>query len=306
MSGVYLIANNYSMTKEQTAIKTTYFSIVGNTCLAIIKWLAGYFGNSYALIADAIESTTDIFSSLLVLFGIKYSNKPADKNHPYGHGRAEALVTFLVVGFLITSATIIAYESIKNMRTPHELPKPYTLIILGSIIIWKEITYRLVIKKSKETNSTSLKADAWHHRSDAITSIAAFIGISIALVFGKGYESADDWAALFASVFILYNSYRILRPALGEIMDEHLYDDLINNIREVSGKVEGVLYTEKCLIRKAGMKYLVDLHATVDANMTVKQGHEIAHKLKNTLQKEIPELGHVLIHIEPNEQTSIE
>lgn len=294
------------MTKEQTAIKTTYFSIAGNTGLAIIKWMTGYFGNSYALIADAIESTTDIFSSFLVLFGIKYSNKPADKNHPYGHGRAEALVTFIVVGFLITSAVIIAYESIQNMRTPHELPKPYTLIILGSIIIWKEIAYRLVIKKSKETNSTSLKADAWHHRSDAITSIAAFIGISIAIILGKGYESADDWAALFASVFILYNSYRILRPALGEIMDEHLYDELTNKIREVSGKVEGVLYTEKCLIRKAGMKYLVDLHATVDANMTVKQGHEIAHKLKNTLQKEIPELGHVLIHIEPNEQNSME
>ncbi|MBK5270669.1 MAG: cation transporter [Bacteroidia bacterium] len=294
------------MTKEQTAIKTTYFSIAGNTCLAIIKWLTGYFGNSYALIADAIESTTDISSSFLVLFGIKYSSKPADKNHPYGHGRAEALVTFLVVGFLITSATIIAYKSIINMQTPHESPKPYTLIILGTIIIWKEISYRLVIRKSKETNSTSLKADAWHHRSDAITSIAAFIGISIAIILGKGYESADDWAALFASVFILYNSYRILRPALGEIMDEHLYEDLTNKIREISGKVDGVLYTEKCLIRKAGMKYLIDLHATVDANITVKQGHDIAHKLKDTLQKEIPELGHVLIHIEPNEPSSSE
>jgi len=294
------------MTKELTAIKTTYFSIAGNTFLAIIKWLTGYFGNSYALIADAIESTTDIFSSFLVLFGIKYSHKPADKNHPYGHGRAEALVTFLVVGFLITSATIIAYKSIMNMQTPHELPKPYTLIILGTIIIWKEISYRLVIRKSKETNSTSLKADAWHHRSDAITSIAAFIGISIAIILGKGYESADDWAALFASVFILYNSYRILRPALGEIMDEHLYDDLTNKIREVSIKVDGVLYTEKCLIRKAGMKYLIDLHTTVDANITVKQGHDIAHKLKDTLQQEIPELGHVLIHIEPNEPSSSE
>ncbi|MES1214424.1 MAG: cation diffusion facilitator family transporter [Bacteroidota bacterium] len=290
------------MTKEQTAIKTTYFSIVGNTCMAIIKWLAGYFGNSYALIADAIESTTDIFSSLLILFGIKYSNKPADKNHPYGHGRAEALVTFLVVGFLITSATIIVYESIKNIRTPHHLPKPYTLIILGTIIIWKEISYRLVIKKSKETNSSSLKADAWHHRSDAITSIAAFIGISVAIILGKGYESADDWAALFASIFIYYNSYLILRPALGEIMDEHLYDGMINRIREVSAKVDGVLYTEKCFVRKAGMVYHVDLHATVDANITVKEGHHIAHNLKDTLRQEIPELGHVLIHIEPGEQ----
>lgn len=287
------------MSTEKTAVKTTYFSIISNAGLALVKGLAGYFGNSYALIADAIESTTDIFSSCLVLFGIKYSNRPADKNHPYGHGRAEPLITFLVVGFLITSATIIAYESILNIKTPHDLPKPFTLFILAAIIVWKEMSYRFVIKKSKETHSSSLKADAWHHRSDAITSISAFIGISIALVFGKGYESADDWAALFSSAFILYNSYLIFRPALGEIMDEHLYDDLLSDIRRVSSTVNGIIETEKCFIRKAGMKYHVDLHAVVNANITVKAGHDLAHLLKDTLRAEIPSLGHVLIHIEP-------
>lgn len=290
------------MSKEQQAIRATYFSIIGNTCLAIIKGLAGFFGNSYALIADAIESTTDIFASLLVLFGIKYSNRPADDNHPYGHGRAEPLITFLVVGFLITSATIIAYESIRNIQTPHDLPQSWTLIILGAIIIWKEYSFQLVMKRSIETNSSSLKADAWHHRSDAITSVAAFIGITIALVLGKGYESADDWAALFASCFILYNSYLIFRPALSEIMDEHLYDDLIEHIRTVAIRVEGIIDTEKCFIRKSGMKYHVDLHAIVNAEISVKQGHQLAHKLKDTLRKEIPELGHVLIHIEPDDE----
>jgi cation diffusion facilitator family transporter len=289
------------MSHEKKAIKATYFSIVGNTCLAIIKGFAGFFGNSYALIADAIESTTDIFASFLVLFGIKYSNRPADKNHPYGYGRAEPLITFLVVGFLITSATIIAYESIINIRTPHDLPKSWTLFVLGVIIIWKEYSFRLVMKRSIETNSSSLKADAWHHRSDAITSVSAFIGISIALILGKGYESADDWAALFASGFILYNSYLIFRPALGEIMDEHLNDDLIEEIRKVSYKVTGIIGTEKCFIRKAGMKFHVDLHAIVDANISVKEGHELAHNLKDALRNEIPELGHVLIHVEPDE-----
>ncbi len=289
------------MTNEQTAIKATYFSIIGNTSLALIKGLAGFFGNSYALVADAIESTTDIFASFLVLFGIKYSNRPADENHPYGHGRAEPLITFLVVGFLITSATIIAYESIQNIGTPHDLPKAWTLIVLGLIIGWKEYSFQTVMKKSIITNSSSLKADAWHHRSDAITSVAAFVGISIALILGKGYESADDWAALFASFFILYNSYLIFRPALGEIMDEHRYDDLVENIREESLKVEGIIGTEKCFIRKAGMKYHVDLHAIVDANISVKEGHDLAHKLKDALRSKIMELGHVLIHIEPNE-----
>ena len=288
------------MNNEQTAIRTIYFSIIGNTSLALIKGLAGFFGNSYALIADAIESTTDIFSSLLVLFGLKYAKRPADKNHPYGHGKIEPLITFLVVAFLVTSATIIAYESIQNIQTPHKVPKSWTLIVLGCIILWKEISFRIVLKKSKETNSSSLKADAWHHRSDAITSIMAFIGISIALIFGKGYETADDWAALFASAFILYNSYLIFRPALGEIMDEHLYDDLLEEIREESIKVKGVVGTEKCFIRKAGMKYHVDLHAIVDGEISVKEGHDIAHNLKDYLRNEIPNLGHVLIHIEPD------
>lgn len=284
-----------------TAVRTAYFSIAVNTALAIIKWLAGYFGNSYALIADAIESTSDILASVLVLVGLKYSNKPADENHPYGHGRAEPLMTFVVVAFLVISAGVIAYESVQNIRTPHDAPQPYTLIILGAIILWKEASFQFVMRKSKQTGSSSLMADAWHHRSDAITSVAAFIGISAALLLGKGYEAADDWAALFASAFILYNSYVIFRPALGEIMDEHVHHDLVEQIRAVAKTVDGVTGTEKCFIRKAGLKYHVDLHASVDAHITVKEGHDIAHRLKNILLKEIPQLGNILIHIEPNE-----
>ena len=287
------------MGKEQTAIKTTYFSIVSNISLALIKGLAGFFGNSYALIADAIESTADVFSSMLVLFGLKYASRPPDKTHPYGHGRIEPLVTFLVVAFLVTSATVIAYESIQNIQTPHKTPKAWTLIVLGCIILWKEISYRIVIKKSIETNSSSLKADAWHHRSDAITSVMAFTGISIALIFGEGYETADDWAALLASFFILYNSYLIFRPALGEIMDEHVYDELVEEIRNVSVSVDGILDTEKCLVRKVGLKYQVDLHAIVDGEISVFEGHKLSHQLKDVLLLKIPSLSNILIHIEP-------
>lgn len=288
------------MKDEQTAIRATYFSIAGNTGLAIVKGLAGFFGNSFALIADAIESTADILSSLLVLFGFKYAKRPADENHPYGHGKIEPLITFLVVAFLVVSATGIAYQSIINIQTPHESPQAWTLLILGVIILWKEISYRIIIKKSKEIHSTSLKADAWHHRSDAITSVMAFVGISISIFLGEGFEAADDWAALLASGFIIYNSYLIFRPALAEIMDENLYNDLIEEIRAVSLTVTGVLGTEKCFIRKTGMKYHVDLHAIVRGELSVKEGHDLAHKLKNTLRTEIPKLGHVLIHIEPN------
>ncbi|MCF4101513.1 cation diffusion facilitator family transporter [Gillisia sp. M10.2A] len=285
----------------EKAISTSYLSILGNALLAIIKGIAGVFGNSYALIADAIESTTDVFSSLLVLLGLKYASRPADDNHPYGHGKAEPLITFAIVGFLVVSATVIAYESIQHIRTPHKVPKPYTLIVLGAIVIIKEIFYRVVARRGEQTKSTALKADAWHHRSDAITSLMAFVGISIALFMGKGYETADDWAALFASGFILYNAYLILRPALGEVMDEHMYDDMILDIREVAEQVEGVKETEKCYVRKTGMTYHVDLHIGVNSEISVKEGHFIAHKVKDELLAKIPEIADVLIHVEPSD-----
>ncbi|MBD1430267.1 MULTISPECIES: cation diffusion facilitator family transporter [Sphingobacterium] len=287
-------------TKQSRAAKRTiYFSILGSFGLALIKWLAGFFGNSFALIADAIESTSDIFSSILVLLGIKYSERPADKTHPYGHGRIEPLITFIVVIFLVISATFIAHQSLINIRTPHDLPKPWTLIILGLIIIWKEISYQVVMRKARILNSSSLKADAWHHRSDAITSVAAFIGISMALLLGDGYQSADDWAALFASGFIIYNCYRIFRPALGEIMDENLYEDMVEVIKEKSLNVKGLIATEKCFVRKNGMYFLVDIHAIVPSEFTVKEGHDIAHNLKDYLMAEMPEISNVFVHIEP-------
>jgi cation diffusion facilitator family transporter len=291
------------MTENQSknAEKAGIVSLISNLILTIIKALVGIFGNSYALIADAIESATDVFTSAFVIFGIKYANKPADDNHPYGHGKIEPLITFLVVLFLISSATLIAYQSIVNIQTPHQSPAWWTIPVLTMIIIWKEISYRYLIQKSKETKGNILKAEAWHHRSDAITSFAALIGISIAVYFGAGFEAADDWAALLASGFIYYNSYLIFRPALGELLDEHLYEDMVVEIRKTSLKVNGVINTEKCYIRKVGFHYFVDLHAIVDAHISVKDGHEISHRLKDQLLAEIPQIKNVLIHIEPHE-----
>jgi len=273
--------------------------MVSSVFLAAIKFLAGIFGNSFALIADGIESVVDVFSSILVLVGLRYAERPPDENHPYGHGKAEPLITFLVVVFLVMSAATIAWQAIINIQDPHALPKPFTLIILAAIIIWKEISFQLVNKRSKKLKSSALKAEAWHHRSDAITSIAAFLGISIAIFGGEGFEVADDYAALVAVAFILYNCYKIFRPALGEVMDENIYEDLTEKIRLISVEVKGVKDTEKCFIRKAGMKYHVDLHAIVDGEISVTEGHHISHQLKDRLCEEIPELGNVLIHVEP-------
>lgn len=292
------------MPKSSLAIRTIIFSLLGNAVLAGIKFLTGIFGNSYALIADGIESVVDVFASLLILFGLKYSARPADSNHPYGHGKAEPLITFLVVVFLIISAATIAYQAIQNILSSHESPRPFTLLVLAGIILWKEISFQVVNRRSKKLKSSSLKAEAWHHRSDAITSVAAFIGISIAIFGGEGFESADDYAALFAVIFILFNCYRIFRPALSEVMDEDNFSELTEEIRAISLTVPGVEGTEKCFVRKAGMKYHVDLHALVLGSLTVTEGHDISHALKDKLQENIPELGNILIHIEPIHPTN--
>jgi cation diffusion facilitator family transporter len=284
---------------RKIAIGASIFSLVGNLLMAIIKWLAGYFGNSYALIADAIESTGDILASTLVLIGLRYTYRPADDDHPYGHGRIEPIITFVVVMFMAVSAFIIAYESIVNILHPHEKPKVFTIYVLVPIIIWKEISFQIVNRRAIKTNSTSLKADAWHHRSDAITSVAALIGISIALYFGDGYESADDIAALFASGFIFFNAYKIFRPAFGEMMDENYHSELIQEIRVLVSKVKGVVDSEKCFIRKTGTHYQVDLHVVVNGNLSVREGHTIAHNVKDKLLQENPNISYVLVHIEP-------
>ena len=285
---------------HRKAIKSIQISIAGNLILALVKGLTGYLGHSFALVADGIESTSDVMSSFLVLLALRYASRPADENHPYGHGKAEPLITFVIVGFLGLSATIIVVQSINNIMTPHTSPAPYTLFVLGGVIVVKEIFYRLMKQTSREVKSSALRADAWHHRSDAITSLAAFVGISVALILGEGYEMADDYAALLASGFIFYNSYLIFRPALGEIMDEHQYDDFILSIKSTSKEVKGILEIEKCLVRKTGMTYYIDLHAVVDGEMSVREGHTLAHRLKDKLKLDFPQIADVLIHIEPD------
>lgn len=295
----YFCILNFEMSSEQ-AIKTSIFSILGNVFFAVVKFIAGILGNSYALIADAIESTADVFASILVWVGLKYSTKPADENHPYGHGRFEVISTFAVIGFLVVSATVIAIESIKNIQTPHEAPKVFTLWVLAGVILFKELSYQYVIYQSKKTHSSSLKADAWHHRSDAITSVMAFIGIVFAIYLGDGFEAADDVAALLASFFIVYNAYKIFKPIISEISDEQVYDDMIEDVRSVAKTIPGVIDTEKCHIRKMGMTFYVDLHLIVNGNLSVIEGHRIAHNLKDEIQRKIPQIADVLVHTEPD------
>lgn len=281
-------------------IRTTFLGIVANFLLAIIKGIAGVFGHSFALVADSMESSGDILTSLFVLIGLKTASRPPDENHPYGHGRAEPLAAMAVSAILLGASVVIAVQSLHYILTPHEGPKAFTLWILGGVVIIKEILFRYSIRKGKEIGSVAVRADAFHHRSDAVTSLAAFVGISVALIGGEGYESADDWAALIASGFIALNAYAIIRPALSEVMEEAQPPELIEAIKKEALTVEGVFAIDKCYVRKMGFVYYVDIHLVVDRNLTVKRGHDIAHNVKDALRASSLSIADVLTHVEPD------
>lgn len=288
---------------QQVRINQVKRNLIGglllNSCLAFIKFIAGILGHSFALIADSIESFADVISSTIILLGFKYATKPPDKDHPYGHGKAEPLITFIIVLFLIGSSFFIIFHAIENFHKPHKIPQIWTLYVLFFIISTKEFFYQYSKRNSKKAESSLLNAEAEHHRSDVFTSLAAFIGISISILMGSDYQFADNIAAIIAGLIILFNAYSILRPALGEIMDEHIYSDFVKEIKASTIEVNGALATDKCFVRKQGMYYLIDLHLVVDGKISVDKGHEIAHRVKKHLKTKYPNIEDVLIHIEP-------
>ncbi|MCL4734905.1 MAG: cation diffusion facilitator family transporter [Candidatus Omnitrophica bacterium] len=285
----------------QVCLQTTLLGILLNACLAAAKGIAGVIGHSYALIADAIESTSDIASSLIVYGGLKIASIPPDEDHPYGHGKAEPLAAMLVAFALLTAALAIIIQSIREIQTPHHAPAPFTLYILIGVVIVKESLYRYVINVGDKTQSTAVITDAWHHRSDAITSAATGVGIAIALICGPGYEAADDWAALLASGIIILNAIRLLRPALAEVMDAAPGNGMEQQVRDAALAVRGVTGLDVCNVRKMGLHYYVDLHVLVDGDLPVRDGHEIAHRVKDAIRKAQPRIHDILIHIEPTE-----
>ena len=201
---------------------------------------------------------------------------------------------------LLGAAVFIAYESIRLIQTPHKTPAAYTLIVLIAVVIIKEFMFRYVERIANDIGSTAVKGDAWHHRSDAITSFTAAIGITIALIGGEGYESADDWAALVAAGFIVYNAWHIFEPALNEVMDKAPPQYLVEEVKVLAREVAGVQDVEKCFIRKSGFEFFVDIHVVVDGNLTVREGHKIGHDVKDYIMQHKPLIYNVLTHIEPS------
>jgi cation diffusion facilitator family transporter len=282
-------------------MKSALAGIIANAVLAVVKVTTGVVGNSYALVADGIESTADIFSSAVVWTGLRIASREPDDTHPYGHGKAESLAALVVAFGLLVAAAVIAYQAVHEIRMPHHAPAWYTLVVLLGVIITKGLLSRYVARTGEEIQSTAVRTDAWHHLSDALTSAAAFVGISIALAGGKGYESADDWAALFACVIITYNGISLTGQALHEVMDGAVPGDTVSKVRQISGGVDGVERIEKVRVRKSGTGLLMDIHVQVDGNLTVTQGHEIGGTVKTQLMRSDMNVQDVVIHLEPLE-----
>ncbi len=288
-------------TPVQTGLKTSGSAIGINVVLAVGKIVTGVFGNSNALIADGTESAADTFSSMIVWLGLRISARPPDHTHPYGHDKAESIAAVVVSFAVLGAAALIAFQSIRAIvSTQTGAPAPYTLVVLLVVIVVKELMYRRIHSIGKRIHSSSLKSDAWHHRADAITSLAAFTGISIALIGGEGFESADDWAALAVCAIIAFTGGRLLLTSMNEVMDAAAPEETQVAVRRIAGETEGVVNIEKCRIRKSGLGILMDIHVVVDGGLQVRQGHLIGHQVQQRLHEAMPEIRDVVVHIEPD------
>jgi cation diffusion facilitator family transporter len=292
-----------AQTPEQMVKRGLRSSLTGigfNLVLALFKCTTGLIGHSFALIADGIESLSDVISSTVVYLGLRVAIKPPDEEHPYGYGKAEPVAAVIVGLALIAAAIVIGIESIRQIQTPHPVPEPYTLWVLFSVVGVKILLSRYVSSVGKGIDSSAVRSDAWHHLSDAITSTFAFVGISIALWTGNA--AADDWAALCAAPVIIFNAWRQLRMPFEELLDIAPAPQLEQQVRSLASSVPGVVGLEKCHVRKMGFFYYVDLHVVVDGALTVRQGHNIAHDVEDSLLEKVPKIAEVLVHVEPEEE----
>jgi cation diffusion facilitator family transporter len=293
------VENRTGSSMSRTGARVALLGLVINVVLAAVKIVAGVVGHAYVLIADGMESALDVAGSIVIWGGLTVAARPPDRTHPYGHGKAEPIAALVVAICVLAAAIGLAIESVREILTPHHGPAPFTLAILVVVIVIKEFLFRYVNRIGQDLESTAVRTDAWHHRSDALTSGAAFIGISVALIGGERWQSADDWAALFACAVIATNGVLLALPALQEIMDTAPAGKIVKSILAVASSVPGVVEVEKCYARKMGLDYYVDLHVGVDGNISVHQGHEIAHRVKSAIQQSDSRVADVLVHIEP-------
>lgn len=295
-----LDAHHRAAQRARESARIVLRGIALNAVLAVVKFAGGIIGHTYALIADGAESLLDILTSLLVWAGLKVAAQPPDADHPYGHGKAEPLAALAVAVIIFVMAGWIGWHAIHEIITPHRGPAWWTLVLLAVVIVTKALFSRRVGAIGEEVDSTALRVEALHHWSDAMTSAAAFVGIAIALIGGPGWETADDWAALFACVIIAFNGIGMITKALGDVMDTAAPVKFENEVRALALQVPGVQALDKVRVRKSGLSHLVDIQVRVEGSLTVREGHDIAHAVKDALLASAAHtISDVSVHIEP-------
>lgn len=272
--------------------------------LAAVKLVTGVVGHSFALVADAVESLVDVAGSAMVWSAMRYGDKPADAEHPFGHGKAEALAGLAVAVLVMGAAVWIAVEAVRQIMTPHTSPAWFTLVVLVGVVIVKEGLARMADRAARAAGGSSAgTADAWHHRSDAITSALAFVGIAVALVGGEGWARADDAAALLASGVILFNGLRIARGPWDELLDRHC-PEVAADASRIALDDPDVRAIERCEARRSGRGFRVVMHAEIDGAMSVEASHRVTGRVKAAIRTERPEVDAVLIHVEPHDASA--
>ena len=285
----------------QRGVEAAQIGLLANTGLAIVKLVAGLVGHSYALVADAVESSADVLASLVVWGGLRVAGRHPDEDYPFGYGKAEPLAAAVVSLMLLGAAVAIAWQSVDEIRTPGTAPAPWTLGVLVGVLVVKWLLARRTERVGAAIGSTAVRADARHHLSDALTSGAAFVGISVALAGGPGWESADDWAAVLASLVIAWNAWAMLRPALDELMDRTPGVEVVARVEHAARSVPGVLDVEKVALRKAGVVYRVTLHVQTHPQTPLDEAHRLGGRVKGAIREALPEVQSVLVHMEPYE-----
>ncbi len=273
--------------------------ILINGALGGAKLAAGLLGHSYALVADASESFADVMGSCVTLYGLRVAAEPADLAHPAGHGRAETLASVITALALTAVGGLIFWHAALSLGEPRPAPSHWTLLVLVPVILIKERMFHWMRARGKETGSLAVIADAWHQRSDVVTSVAALTGIIFAWIGGPAWNHADSWAAMAASVWLVGTGLWLLGPALHELMEGSVDPALLEFICETSQSCPGILGIDKVWVRKLGMRLMVDLHVEVEPDISVQEGHRLAHVVKDRLQAELPQVRDVMVHVEP-------